>query len=218
VTPRANEESIDVLLRSNEAADRQRGLAAFFERHRPEAVRLMRRGFPWVSHDLLEDAVSEGSLYLLRCVRNLARSINESQAAWLLFRASRCRVIDYLRQQTRHRSQADQLLDQVAERLSDAEGVGGCWKRLSPAERAEVRCLLPCFIERLPPRQRSVLLVWLSHFPASEHGPALRDLVAAETGAELSLDTINAALRHGRTQLRKDFTRAGYAFDQGGDV
>jgi DNA-directed RNA polymerase specialized sigma24 family protein len=218
VAARPNEESIDVLLRSAEAADRQRGLAAFFERHRAEAVRLLRRGFPWVSHDLLEDAVSDGSLYLLKCVRNLARSISESQAAWLLFRASRCRAIDILRRQTRQRTEPEQLLDRVAERLSDAEGVRGRWKNLSPAERAEVRFLLPCFIERLPPRQRSVLLVWLSNFPASEHGPSLRDFVHTETGADLSLDTINAALRHGRTQLRKDFARAGYAFDQGGDA
>jgi DNA-directed RNA polymerase specialized sigma24 family protein len=214
----ARPENVDVLFASPDPDERCRALRALFDGLRERALRVFAARFPGVPRDRVEECLDDAADDAALRGSRRTPPLGPEAAARYLFAAVRNRIISHLRRGSARYELPDQLLDRIADRLSDT-AAGAAWRLCSPEERSEVRELLPHFIASLPPRQRLVLEVWLFWFPRSDEDRAfLRDRVAEVSGGPETVDAVDSALRVGKKKIRSAFSRAGYAFGEGGDA
>ncbi|MBE7457442.1 MAG: hypothetical protein KJ057_13095 [Phycisphaerae bacterium] len=123
----------------------------------------------------------------------------------LLRRFMICRAIDERRRHSAH----DAVLQELGLRLRDSR-VGAWWQDLPVIERHEILAEITKIIDRLPPRQRQVLRLFVQAFPLTQSMAKLRELVAADEGRPVSQAAVERALQEGRRKVRAAFEERGY--------
>jgi DNA-directed RNA polymerase specialized sigma24 family protein len=94
---------------------------------------------------------------------------------------------------------------------------GRGWADLNQFEREELLELAQRIIPTLSPKIRTVIQVFIRHFPETESMERLRERVSEVTGREETLAAVKRALQDAREGLRSHMQRKGYDFRTGGD-
>jgi RNA polymerase sigma factor (sigma-70 family) len=187
-----DESEIRVLLMGSEEQIAQ-ALQIIESNLRARVCRRLRRDFPAISSEDIEDSWSETLAAALRAARRKRFQSNTVVRAWL-HQVARSRVIDGTRRrEVREETLAAyRVLVTTRFHLSDT----------SEQEKEDQTDLLTRLLETLPPRQRIVLRVFMEHHPQSENMEVLRQEVSEVTGVEETLSSVKRALQEVRRKAR----------------
>jgi RNA polymerase sigma factor (sigma-70 family) len=154
-----------------------------------------RERLPGLRSEDLADAWNEALLDVVTAVRKKTFDPNPEFAPWFWTIFYR-RAVDKLRR----RDSYSDLLDRAKRRLHGT-AVGDLLARMDEEERLFLLDRIRKAIEILPPRQRTVIEVFMAHYPSTEEMQVLRVRVSEVTHREESLAAVKRALQEARRKM-----------------
>jgi RNA polymerase sigma factor (sigma-70 family) len=154
-----------------------------------------RKRLPRLPPEDLADAWQETLRDLLQSLRAGRFDPDRKLGPWLWTVFIR-RAFDGLRRKNRHGA----MLEQARRQLQGTE-TGAFLERLDEEERIHLLGLVRQAVGTLPARQRTVIQLFVEHFPATEDLELLRQRVSEATGVEETRAGVKRALEEARRKI-----------------